>query len=316
VAVPPPGLGVADLPLKRLKAGPFEVEWAALVEKVGEHMPALQAAVVAGTRDEELRALLELADRAPTTAVIASFNAIEGELRRIAEENKFLVDDKMSPVELAHLAARQGLLREEVVPAVHALASMRNLAVRQPAHVEVKVQEAREYVTLVQGVLSAPSGVEGQRPLDRRAPSHHRPMPIREQNEARRLEDVLRKHPERNNVAQRRTLAGCGHAVVVDQMTRRSGADVLEGHFCRMDMTNDAAREAVEAMVGEATPVSTNPTTACTRIATSGRERLSGHRDGAVARRAFPALGAARWHVRHTVRSASVGARRAARSAG
>lgn len=37
----------------------------------------------------------------------------------------------------------------------------------------------------------------------------------------------------------------------VDNMTRRSDADPIEGHFVSIDLSNDAAKEAVEAVIGE-----------------------------------------------------------------
>jgi hypothetical protein len=37
----------------------------------------------------------------------------------------------------------------------------------------------------------------------------------------------------------------------IDNMTRRSDADVLDGHFCTIDLEHDGAREAVEAVIGE-----------------------------------------------------------------
>lgn len=61
-------------------------------------------------------------------------------------------------------------------------------------------------------------------------------------------EEKLRETPEKIDVA---SLRANGPAVGVDQMTRRSDADALFGHFVSIDLSNDKAKKAVEALIGE-----------------------------------------------------------------
>lgn len=63
----------------------------------------------------------------------------------------------------------------------------------------------------------------------------------------RATEKAVRQHPERVNVA---ALRG-GKEVFVDNMTRRSDADALQGHFVSIDLSNSKAKAAVEAAIGE-----------------------------------------------------------------
>jgi hypothetical protein len=60
-------------------------------------------------------------------------------------------------------------------------------------------------------------------------------------------EKAVRAHPDRVNVA---ALRG-PREVQVDNMTRRSDADALQGHFVSIDLSDAKAKKAVEAVVGE-----------------------------------------------------------------
>lgn len=141
-----------DLRVLLFGAGPVDVEsWAQASEQVGESVVALQAAGATTQHDEVLAQLAELAESAPTTAVLSAFGSIEHELQRIAQAGGLPVDAPAAT--LADMAARAGLVTPEAVSAVRGLVVLRNLAAHGGDEQEVTPARAREYIALVQAVL-------------------------------------------------------------------------------------------------------------------------------------------------------------------
>lgn len=143
--------------VRRVKAGPFEVEWDLQVSEVETDLeqpgvPAPEQDVAGGPVSE---ALVRIAEASPTAAVMEAYQRVERELRNIlyghALDTEVL---NTGAAGLARLAMRRGVITPETARAVEGLSVLRNLAAHGRAE-EVTVKRAREYVTLVDAVLFA-----------------------------------------------------------------------------------------------------------------------------------------------------------------
>ncbi|HEX5308254.1 MAG TPA: hypothetical protein VFW38_04165 [Solirubrobacteraceae bacterium] len=162
-------------PLKRLKAGPVELEFdriAATVEarlEVAEpgaaEAPPAPAGVaqIEGVRDAARQALhgsalRDLAERAqvwPPGAVIEGFMLVEAELRELVEAAEESSDGfRLGAAQLARRAVQHGVITPSTAEAVDGIAVMRNL-VAHGGEREVTEERAIDYLTLVDGVLFA-----------------------------------------------------------------------------------------------------------------------------------------------------------------
>ena len=142
-------------PVKRWRAGPVEVEyWEAAAE-------VAQAVVMAdwptgGERDAELQRAAQLAEHAPVVAVGQAY-AVVGE--RLREFGRALGDEgagSVSTLELARSLQEHGRITDATLFAIEGLTALRRRAVHDDGSgLSVTVKQARDYVTLVQGVLYA-----------------------------------------------------------------------------------------------------------------------------------------------------------------
>jgi hypothetical protein len=145
----------------RLKAGPFEAEWAETSEDIGANVVALAAKAPNDdmTEDhrfsEEIAQLTELAEKAPVVAVGTGFRLVERVIRGIASDAG--VDDPITtPLSrLLPLLADERLISPETAGAVHGLYYLRTIAAHDDGSgLSVTPERAREYVALVEAVLS------------------------------------------------------------------------------------------------------------------------------------------------------------------
>lgn len=151
----PLGRLLTSLPLKRLKAGPFEVE---IDRSLAEAETALQAGgVMTPPPQTESSVRVELAteaSRAPAVAVLEAHDAIERELRDLVGGHNLASPERGGAVRLARLAAQHGLLSEESVRAVEAITVLRNLVAHGGAR-KITSEQAEEYLALADAVLFA-----------------------------------------------------------------------------------------------------------------------------------------------------------------
>jgi hypothetical protein len=145
---------LASRPMRRLKAGPLEVEFDRLLSEVEVSVEAPPAAASAGgTRSENplIEALEETATTSPITAVMEAHAAVEQELRRVISLSGTSVSTK-SIGQLLRLALDQGAITPETAKAVEGITVMRNLAAHGRAN-EVTAERAQDYLALVDAVL-------------------------------------------------------------------------------------------------------------------------------------------------------------------
>jgi hypothetical protein len=146
--------------LRRVKAGPFELEWEEKLIDVRQEVeasPDLASSVVGRLTEAVVPSdeLTALAKTSPAAAVMESFSRLEAELRRLVQPLEPERSERLSAVGLARLARQHGRISPETENAVEGLAVLRNLAAHGRATEDVTVGRAVEFVALVEAVLFA-----------------------------------------------------------------------------------------------------------------------------------------------------------------
>jgi hypothetical protein len=143
---------LAGRPPSKVKAGPFEVEWARGVAETETEVgaaPSQGAPQLPHLRlSDELRAEVT---NAPAVAVMEAHATVERALLDVVEGLPG-ADRRMSAVALARLAEREGRIGEPTRRAVEGISVLRNLAAHGSAR-EITPQQAEEYLTLADAVL-------------------------------------------------------------------------------------------------------------------------------------------------------------------
>jgi hypothetical protein len=149
-------------PVKRWKAGPVEMEYwdratsnaRQELRRAGEGEDEAPLTRISPTHALQ-RELRELAKADPSAAVLEGYARIERELREVLRRRQIHFERAMSAPELAELALRHGIIKQEAANAVEGLTVLRNLAAHGAAEQGLSVQRALEYVDLVAAVLYA-----------------------------------------------------------------------------------------------------------------------------------------------------------------
>lgn len=149
-------LGVAlSQGLKRLKAGPIEVEFDQEATEVREEVRRIPEVAEAEPRQYPVSLTDELArlvDASPRAAVLEAFARIEGRLGDLLEEDGASPDRKIGGVALARIANDLGLISNETRDAVDGLSTLRNLVAHSSTD-EINTERARDYVSMTDAVL-------------------------------------------------------------------------------------------------------------------------------------------------------------------
>jgi hypothetical protein len=149
--------------IRRLKAGPVEVEFDQFQAEVREELarsPELAAAQVpasAGQAPAPVSSLREdlsmLADIAPRAAVMEAYGRIEERLAEMLGDLAEPLQRRLSGREMARLARERGLISDETLGAIEGLSVLRNLVAH--ARDDIDVDRARDYLALADAVLYA-----------------------------------------------------------------------------------------------------------------------------------------------------------------
>lgn len=134
-------------PLRRLRAGPFEVEWERAVSEVEAELDR-PTPPEPGPLSAELR---PLALASPEAAITEAFGRVERELRQLLGND--LAAARSGAPTLARMAVERNLITPDTRQAVESLAVLRNLAVHTP--VPVTTKHAREFIAISEAVLYA-----------------------------------------------------------------------------------------------------------------------------------------------------------------
>lgn len=151
--------GSSDRIIKRLKAGPVEMEWEATLEDTAERAeqeaestdvtPAPSAPVVALRQD-----LLEMAEETPNSAVMLAYQTLERELRRAIESHpEFTLpkNRRLLPSNYSRLAFELEIIPKSMQRAVDDLRRLRDSATYS---YQVNIDQAVRYVETTLRVLS------------------------------------------------------------------------------------------------------------------------------------------------------------------
>jgi len=149
--------------VRRLKAGPVEVEFDQLQAEVREELarsPELAEAQVPALGVSLREELAGLAEVSPRAAVLEAYQRIEARLAEMLASAGVPPSSAMGGRALARLARKHDLISDETLTAIEGLSVLRDLI----AHVggDISVDRARDYLTLADAALyvlrSKPSG--------------------------------------------------------------------------------------------------------------------------------------------------------------
>jgi hypothetical protein len=138
-------------PMRRARAGPFEVEWERQLAEAEVEIEAAGTPSSAGP-PELVEDLTPVANAAPNAAVMEAYARVEAELRRRLEEAGVPgAEPRTGGARLARLAAERGLISPETVRAVEGITVLRNLAAHGRA--DTTTQQALDYLALADSVV-------------------------------------------------------------------------------------------------------------------------------------------------------------------
>ena len=144
--------------IRRLKAGPVEVEFDEELEEVRQELsksPDLaDADMPALDRNSLSDDLGRLADASPRAAVLEAFARVEGRLAELLTDSPTTPPRYQGARHMARLAHEQHLISDETLAAVEGLAVLRNLAAHSPRD-DIGIDRARDYLALADAVLFA-----------------------------------------------------------------------------------------------------------------------------------------------------------------
>lgn len=149
--------------LRRVKAGPVEVEFDQLQAEVREELarspelteaqvpaPASQAAAPASSLREELSTLAELS---PASAVMEASRQIEYRLTEMLDDSGEPSPRRLGTRALARLARERGLISDETLAAIEGMSVLRNLVAH--SRDDIGADRALDYLALADAVLYA-----------------------------------------------------------------------------------------------------------------------------------------------------------------
>lgn len=131
--LPTAAFRLLDVPIKRWRAGPIEVEYAEAVAAIAEAVVRAdepqRSAALSVEQDADLQRVASFAERGlPDVAIIKGFGLVKRELRMLASDAG-LDSEKSSPAVLAAELADAGVITAESVSAIRGIDTLRNLAV-------------------------------------------------------------------------------------------------------------------------------------------------------------------------------------------
>jgi len=140
--------------VRRLKAGPVEVEFDQLQAEVREELarsPELAEAQVPALGVSLRGELAGLAEVSPQAAVLEAYERIEVRLAEVLDSAGVPPSSAMGGRALARLARKHDLISDETLAAIEGLSVLRDLT----AHVggDISVDRARDYLALADAVI-------------------------------------------------------------------------------------------------------------------------------------------------------------------
>jgi hypothetical protein len=142
--------------VKRVKAGPFEMEWEPVMARLEVEVDSAQplAAPPLGAAGGGL--VVELADLAriaPDKAVMEAYSRVESRLLHLLETRSTTLTSARSPAAIAIILASSGVISRESADAVKEIATLRNLVVHGQGD-QVTTEQAMKYLGLIDRLLA------------------------------------------------------------------------------------------------------------------------------------------------------------------
>jgi hypothetical protein len=144
--------------LRRVRAGPLELEWDQLIESTAEKVaeaPPVSDADYAGRTSKELN---EVALSSPPAAVLEAFARLELRLREIFDQVGGTgrlpgLDRSPGVPQIAAYLVGRGIISREIQTAIRNLSRLRNEASHRVGDADITTGQAFEYLELVDNVL-------------------------------------------------------------------------------------------------------------------------------------------------------------------
>jgi hypothetical protein len=136
---------------KKVKAGPFEMEWApvmARLEAEVESAQPLAAALVPAAAGNLVAELADLARIAPAKAVMEAYGRVEIRLLHLLETRTSTLTSVTSPATIAIILASAGVISREAADAVKEIATLRHLVAHGQGDL-ITTQQAMDYLGLI-----------------------------------------------------------------------------------------------------------------------------------------------------------------------
>lgn len=151
-------------PLRRVKAGPFEAEWAAkVVGALVDVAQSLETDAPPPDRDLLSERLRPFAEQMPAAAVLAAYAEIEEALRRQLALTGELESDRslMSARQMAVIAEEHRIISRQTASAIEGATVLRNLVAHGRAS-EIDRAKAIDFLTLADAILYAVEAGSGR----------------------------------------------------------------------------------------------------------------------------------------------------------
>jgi hypothetical protein len=155
--------------LRRVRAGPVELEWEQLIETTAEKVPEATAPISTPGKSigQELAAI---ANSVPTAAVLEAFARLERCLRelydKVRDEYESTLSGRYPPrpgvIRMASVLVASGLIPEEIQAAILNLNRLRNEAAHRVGGADITTEQAYDYLELVDRILGYLDGVSGE----------------------------------------------------------------------------------------------------------------------------------------------------------
>jgi hypothetical protein len=150
--------------LRRLRAGPIEIEWDQLIESTAEKVLEASPREAPVADAEVSQELATIADSIPAAAVLEAFARVEHRLREITADINVDTSRRRARTvgTMARLAFLSGLITEEILGAIYNLTRLRNEAAHRVGEADITSDQAHDYLQLVDRVLRAMQTAEGK----------------------------------------------------------------------------------------------------------------------------------------------------------
>lgn len=146
--------------MRRVRAGPVELEWDQLIESTAEKIAEVPLAATLGPQDGVQQDLKDIARSVPTAAVLEAFARLEKRLREIFDQG--VVDyEKVRPLPrrvetmpvMLAVLSRRGVISDEIQESIRNLNRLKNEASHRVGGADITADQASDYLELVDRVL-------------------------------------------------------------------------------------------------------------------------------------------------------------------